>query len=647
MQAASNIIWQQDFSSQTTTIDTLIQKGWSTSGSAPYSWTLKSYGRTGKSLILDIPPGSGVDESKTVELKTPNIQLDDNAQLTFWYYNKFDGDISVYVSLDGGKTWTDNALKKGLSQASSWTKVACSLTDYPSKTVQIVFAVTGANKSQYQQSIRIDDILIDEAPLCKKTVNLFVDQIKQTSAVLHWDLSEVGAETEQYILNVTDVDGNEISNNTPILAPNRSTTITGLNANTEYIVTLTADCSDDHKGSSDPSEKLRFTTIVDPMAIPLETFDAERKLPLGWSSENSTMDQYTKYGDKGYSVKIQATKDRDAKLFSPPIVNAANDTYVSFRLYSANEGSIYQVGLTSDPSDVTAFESLWRDTVKIAKQWIDIRVNMADTKKYGAEQGKHIVIFIPKGNYTVLNVDHFSVSSIPACPRAERLKIMDIDSTLCRISWLDYASSASKYEVRVVDVANLDTTYRDDVTSRPADIAGLVGSTEYELSVRPVCSDGEEIDWSLPVKFTTECQTVPAADFKEDFNLDRNRLPQCWTALSASEGNKLWDIYGYVGKNSSAAARFNRYFGESSLLISRPFSVSEIGKYDVSFEIKRPSFGTVEGEGIRLWISNTTDTVGAQCCEFINNGYQFPPVEKTRMLGTSMCTIFRDKEPYI
>ncbi len=157
--------WSEDFEGLST--DYTIPDCWdnkeSTCGRASYKWsyTTSSDGNTN---------GTGHNGSKCVRfdsynctngqtnmLKTPLLDLATVpvATLKFWYKNEDGGDFSVYVSTNGGVTYT-NTLATGLN-SSSWTECTYDLTPYCGhNNVEIVFKGT-SNASGY---IYIDDVSV-------------------------------------------------------------------------------------------------------------------------------------------------------------------------------------------------------------------------------------------------------------------------------------------------------------------------------------------------------------------------------------------------------------------------------------------------------------------------------------------------------
>ncbi len=96
-------------------------------------------------------------------LKTPvmNIPSDKNMQLSFWYKNPTGGDFSIYISNDGGATYTTE-LATGLTGQSDWKEMEIVLPNEFKENVVIVFKGT-SNWGSGDAYIYLDEVTIKEA----------------------------------------------------------------------------------------------------------------------------------------------------------------------------------------------------------------------------------------------------------------------------------------------------------------------------------------------------------------------------------------------------------------------------------------------------------------------------------------------------
>ena len=153
--------WSEDF----TGLASGIPDGWDntegTTTTASYKWTYFNSGHT-TSPCLRFDSYNNYTNN-TNFLKTPVLSYAQNApmQLKFWYKNSKGGDFSVYISNDGGATYTEE-LASGLTGATSWTEKVIDLpTNEYYNNVVIVFKGT-SNYGSGDAYIYLDDVLVKE-----------------------------------------------------------------------------------------------------------------------------------------------------------------------------------------------------------------------------------------------------------------------------------------------------------------------------------------------------------------------------------------------------------------------------------------------------------------------------------------------------
>ena len=127
-----------------------------------YRWNYYATGHDGACVRFNSYNNSN---NLTNMLKTPVMSYAQNApmQLKFWYKNPTGGDFSVYISNDGGATYsTALAGCTGLTGASSWTEKVVDLpTDTYYDNVVIVFKGT-SNYGSGDAYIYLDDVTVLE-----------------------------------------------------------------------------------------------------------------------------------------------------------------------------------------------------------------------------------------------------------------------------------------------------------------------------------------------------------------------------------------------------------------------------------------------------------------------------------------------------
>ena len=194
--------WSEDFNSLTAGIPDGWDNADGTTTSASYKWT---YYNDGHNAVPCLRFDSYNNSSgNTNFLKTPVMTFTQNApmQLKFWYKNPKGGDFSVYISNDGGATYTTE-LATGLTGASDWTEKVIDLpTDTYYENVVIVFKGT-SNYGSGDARIYLDDVLVKENANYAMSISgndvtsntIAFGEVKNTSTTKTFTITNDGAET--------------------------------------------------------------------------------------------------------------------------------------------------------------------------------------------------------------------------------------------------------------------------------------------------------------------------------------------------------------------------------------------------------------------------------------------------------------------
>lgn len=217
--------WSEDFSGLTSGN---IPDGWDntegTTTTASYKWTYYNSGNTAAPCLRFNSYNNS--SNKTNFLKTPAMSFTQNApmQLKFWYKNPTGGDFSIYISNDGGATYTEE-LASGLTGASSWTEKVIDLpTDEYYNNVVIVFKGT-SNYGSGDAYIYLDDVLVKENAGYAMSISgedvsentIAFGEVKNTSTTKTFTISNDGANdltgvsvvsSEEEVFTVSDTDFN-------------------------------------------------------------------------------------------------------------------------------------------------------------------------------------------------------------------------------------------------------------------------------------------------------------------------------------------------------------------------------------------------------------------------------------------------------
>ena len=216
-----------------------------------YKWNYYSTGHDGACVRMN---SANPDNGQYNVLKTPamNFPMGKIMQLSFWYKNPNTGDFSVYISNDGGTTYT-TALAENLV-ASEWTLKEIVLP--AGFTENVVIAFKGTSNYGYNY-IHLDDVTIEEAPACPKPTGLTASNPTWQGATLAWT---AGSDETEWKIIYGAAGFDPASEGTTIDGVTTNPyTLTGLSPETEYDVYVKAVKGTDESALSD---KATFTTEV-------------------------------------------------------------------------------------------------------------------------------------------------------------------------------------------------------------------------------------------------------------------------------------------------------------------------------------------------------------------------------------------------
>lgn len=155
-----------------------------TTTSASYRWNYYSTGYTGACVRFNSYSNSS---NNTNMLKTPVLDLTalTTPRLTFQYKNPTGGDFSVFVSTDGGETYTTE-LASGLTGASAWTPMTFALTELDAYDQVVVVFQGTSNYGSGDAYIYLDNVVVEETPACLVPTSLVLDTVTTTFFQVSW-----------------------------------------------------------------------------------------------------------------------------------------------------------------------------------------------------------------------------------------------------------------------------------------------------------------------------------------------------------------------------------------------------------------------------------------------------------------------------
>lgn len=484
-----------------------------------------------------------------------------------------------------------------------------------------------------------------QSDVCPEPESINLTGVTRTTANLSWSLSGTQVAPVSYTMRY-GIEGQERVILDGVDAPGETYTLQNLEPGTTYEVDLRSSCEDSDRGWSEWSSLFRFSTLGDPVDIPLvNNFNAETGImPKNWFTSSRFIDNVVlsandaAFGESGQgkSVLIKATTEGIVDLITPQLNHPANDLEISFR-YFATKKLKFSAGIKSNPYS-SDFEPVFDHDVTEVDKWVDVRMNTS--KAAASATGYCFVISVPGGLSGDLYIDDIDIHEKPQCIRMETLKCVRTDSTSLTLSWFDYEESGDYIlwingEEKTVKGTSI-TGVRGVENNIQYELGNLEKNSSYTLKVRNNCTfdNGSSSEWSEQISVTTFCGTGSTV-FKEGFEGD-NFPPQCWR--QEIDGPGYWITKPIDGHGNVLTIKRESGSGAGDVIKSRlilqPVYIDKAGGYDLAFKVHRQgkindtNTEKIEDEGIVVWINGAPTLDGATRVEMIHDHFCLSPVEK-------------------
>ena len=507
-------------------------------------------------------PSSGLYNClKTVPLSLPTSTA---MQLSFWYKNPAGGDLSVYLSTDGGATYTKE-LATGLTGASSWTEQdPINLDAYAGQDVVIVFKAT-SNCGYNDAYIYLDDVTVNEAPSCSAP-NALGAVPSTTSAQLSWTANSGETAWTIYYKKTSE------SAYTDKAVTTNPYNLPGLDASTDYEYYVVANCSSTE--TSDPSAVYYFSTECEPFTVTATNkYTQNFESPVVTSTYNSTTglivpncwDNYTDNTSTTYAIPHIIKSDAGTSGYNysnpasqvlylygagngyaalPEFTNALNELQISFKYATegSTQGTLTLGYITAEDNGkyntftAIAGASYTPNTNCYQKMY---EVGPIDLSSLPATATRLVFRWYYSSWYGC-NVDDVKVELIPTCKVPTGLACTDYTATTATFDWTGAGDNQTAWQLYISDkniapADNIDESEVINVTTKPYTVPGLTAEKTYYAWVRGNCTASSEgySEWSEGIEF------MPSA--YKDFTYQEG----------ATSSTSYVPFYGYYANNAT------------------------------------------------------------------------------------------------
>lgn len=203
------------------------------------------------------------------------------------------------------------------------------------------------------------------------------------------------------------------------------------------------------------------------------------------------------------------------------------------------------------------------------------------------------------------------------CQAVSNLSVDSISSSSALISWSK--SDAGNYQVRY-SLADAESASTLSTTDTSILLPGLEAASQYQVSVRAICGEGDTSRWSS-LSFATQCaaQSLPIIE-----SFEEGSMPLCWEEeiLVPNSGSTT---YWSVSREESTDGGYSAVFNSHNL------------PEDASARLYSPEFEANHAIRLSFWF---THTIGSNLEEIIIAGYRSTTGQETVLDTLSIASDF-------
>lgn len=529
---------------------------WSKTGTGVSQLSSLSY-----SYYFSSPAALAIDRSTSQYEYVCTPEINDNlSYLQITFLGKFQStneSIDVGVMSNPMDTSTFVLVETIQSRSNVWNEFVVPFTSYTGNGHYIAFrAKNGPDLHFY-----LDNLLIDNAPVCVKPINPNISNIQLNSVDIDWTPGR-HENTWEIAYGLEGFNPEMPTATTIISTTAHPTTITGLTPGTFYDVYVRSSCEDNtySEWSSVVSFRTRCTAID---TVPYnESFDSYGTppsygyeysdiFPTCWdrstnSSKNNNLISWypsisTNHQNGVGSLEFRSANNTYCIGSMPPISNNLSIDTLQINLHvkrgtSTTYDGLIQIGVMTDPFDTTTFVLVQSITPSSYNNWEEFTIPFSDY----TGTGKYIAFKSRTNGNNNFFIDNITLERIPTCIEPENFEAIQATENTITLNWLDTINTSHAWEV-YYGMVGFDVNYPEYtqmVTSTPCVITGLQEGVDYEFYLRAYCESDDQSFWCAPITVRTLCSTPKTLPYVETFDNyqgvpyqnNGGVVPGCWFA---------------------------------------------------------------------------------------------------------------------
>ena len=362
----------------------------------------------------------------------------------------------------------------------------------------------------------LDNVELLPASTCARPSNIVVSNVGTTTATVDW--TENGTATS-WTLAYTGNDGVEHT----ATATSKPYTLTGLNPNNHYILSVVANCSGNASSYRTYSEFFTECVVLTRADLPYrETFDSLSSNQYARFNNCWTKYMYPGYDETSYPYPNATASSAPYGLYFyafnnttsqqlttsvailPEITGVSLDSLAfSFDAYFTQVNrNTFVIGTITDAYDFSTFVPL--DTVRsgLANTWQTL-----DFSLQGGQPNSRIAVAMAYASSEYAYMDNAEVYILQACPQViRRTTANDVAGTTAALSWqVGPSLETPSLQLEVVNLLSGNVEQTIPLTTETDIVLNdLLGSTRYRVRVGVRCENS--VTMLDSTEFTTLCE---------------------------------------------------------------------------------------------------------------------------------------------
>ena len=513
------------------------------------------------------------DQSASTTVRMPPIDLDtlSRARIRFYYHvNDQNFDSLKLVNRPPGQgtsvLWRTDSTPQ-VQPGDPWLEEYVDLSSFTGDTIWLEWQASRNNTANFlTPEIAIDDIFIENAPLCQRPNQLVVSTLGSTTATLDWNSG--GANNWQLEYGPP---GFNPGSGTRINVTSKPFQITGLNPGKDYQVVVRDSCGANSLSRWTPPASFTTTCAVaqapfletfDGASFKIQTFNNNRgSISACWARSDSSAEYYWLPLDAGTNntgpandhtsgngnfmatdAQFSGTANNAAATFTSPQIDLSPLNTPQLRFYEhrfgsdidslkvfVNDGSGWNQVLALAGANLNAGNAPWTE------QLVGLSAYAGDTVQVRFRGVRTNTFF----SRSIIGLDDFEIRESPSCPRPTQLNVTNTTNTSLTLDW---TSSANNWIISYKE-AGINNPQRTATASKPFTLTGLQPSTTYVITIQDSCGPNDISLDSDSLLARTDCGVANApftenfdgalwqeANFSNQFNAS---IDSCWSTTGA------------------------------------------------------------------------------------------------------------------